>query len=94
MPISFAGIWGRRTWFPGCGVRGKGLQGPGLTSEAGRLRAGSQGPRKSDGWGAFVGQRAETHEEGSRTLCASVSPFVTGAPAWVSGRHWDQAEWV
>lgn len=37
---------------------------------------------------------AETHKEGSWPLCASVSPFVTGAPAWVSGWHWDYAECV
>lgn len=48
------------------------------------------GTQEKDGWGAYVGQRAETHEEGSQlqgmsqSLCALVSPFITGASAWVS----------
>lgn len=50
----------------------------------------SQGQSKRDEWGMYVGQRAETHEEGSQhqwvsqPFCALVSPFVIWTPAWVS----------
>lgn len=46
--------------------------------------------KERDEWGTYVRQRAETHEEGSQaqgmspSLCASVSPLVTGVCAWMS----------
>lgn len=73
----------------GCGAGEGACRVSALTNLLLGSRGRSQGPTKGLG-GSSVGQRAETHEEGSQqrwmsqSLCASVSPLLTGASAWVS----------